>query len=177
MKAVIFDLDDTLYEREQFVQSGFAAVGEAFARGVSGIGPVRSFPTHRCWSRLGGEAGDVTPHLQDGEARRMARASQLGVIAARLALADAGFPPGQLGAVGLVLGSHWGDFRSSESFALGFLERVRDAVGGDPLQLKPHHASNASTTSRRLGYLPSSPLVFVRLRMPNSLRPRIAAGS
>ena len=57
--------------------AGGAAVGDALARGVSGIGPVRSFPTGRCWSRLGGEAGDVTPHLQDGEARRLARASQL----------------------------------------------------------------------------------------------------
>ena len=59
--------------------AGGAAVGDALARGVSGIGPVRSFPTGRCWSRLGGEAGDVTPHLQDGEARRLARASQLAV--------------------------------------------------------------------------------------------------
>ena len=28
MRAAIFDLDDTLYEREQFVQSGFAAVAD-----------------------------------------------------------------------------------------------------------------------------------------------------
>jgi putative hydrolase of the HAD superfamily len=32
MRAAIFDLDDTLYEREQFVQSGFAAVAEALQR-------------------------------------------------------------------------------------------------------------------------------------------------
>jgi putative hydrolase of the HAD superfamily len=30
--AAIFDLDDTLYDREQFVQSGFAAVAEEVAR-------------------------------------------------------------------------------------------------------------------------------------------------
>jgi len=30
--AAIFDLDDTLYDREQFVQSGFAAVAEVVAR-------------------------------------------------------------------------------------------------------------------------------------------------
>lgn len=32
MRAAIFDLDDTLYEREQFVLSGFAAVADAVAR-------------------------------------------------------------------------------------------------------------------------------------------------
>jgi 3-oxoacyl-[acyl-carrier-protein] synthase II len=120
--------------------AGGAAVGEALARGVSGVGPVRSFPTERCWSRLGGEAGDVTPHLQDGEARRLARASQLGVIAARLALNDAGLPAGQLGVVGLVLGSHWGDFHSSETFALGFL--ARGTLGLSPLVF-PNTVMNA----------------------------------
>jgi 3-oxoacyl-[acyl-carrier-protein] synthase II len=100
-----------------------AAVGSALARGLSGIGPVRGFPTEGCWSRLGGEVGDLTAYLRDGEARRLARASQLAVVAARLAVADADFQPGQLAAAGLVLGSHWGDFRSSETFALGFLER------------------------------------------------------
>ena len=32
MRAAIFDLDDTLYERDQFVQSGFAAVAEEIER-------------------------------------------------------------------------------------------------------------------------------------------------
>ena len=32
MRAAIFDLDDTLYERDQFVQSGFAAVAEELER-------------------------------------------------------------------------------------------------------------------------------------------------
>ena len=100
-----------------------AAVGAALARGLSGIGPVRGFPTEGCLSRLGGEVGDLTAYLRDGEERRLARASQLAVVAARLAVADADFQPGQLAAAGLVLGSHWGDFRSSETFALGFLER------------------------------------------------------
>ena len=31
-RAAIFDLDDTLYEREQFVQSGFAAVAPMILR-------------------------------------------------------------------------------------------------------------------------------------------------
>jgi len=110
---------------------GGAAVGAALTRGLPAIGPVRAFPTDDYSSRLGGEVGDLTAYLQDGEARRLARASQLAVVAARLALADAGLQPGQLAAAGLVLGSDWGDFRSSESFALGFLER--GTLGLSPL--------------------------------------------
>jgi FMN phosphatase YigB (HAD superfamily) len=32
MRAAIFDLDDTLYEREQFLLSGFAAVADELER-------------------------------------------------------------------------------------------------------------------------------------------------
>ena len=119
---------------------GGAAVGEALARGVPAIGPVRAFPTDGCASRLGGEVGDIATHLQDGEARRLSRASQLAVVAARLALADASLQPGQLAEMGLVLGSHWGDFRSSETFALGFLER--GILGLSPLVF-PNTVMNA----------------------------------
>ena len=117
-----------------------AAVGEALERGVPAIGPVRAFSTDGCASRLGGEVGDIATHLQDGEARRLSRASQLAVVAARLALADASLQPGQLAEMGLVLGSHWGDFRSSETFALGFLER--GILGLSPLVF-PNTVMNA----------------------------------
>ena len=118
---------------------GGTATGAALTRGLPAVGPVRAFPTDRCSSRLGGEAGDLMAYLQDGEARRLTRASQLAVVAARLALADAALLAGQL-ATGLVLGSHWGDFRSSESFALGFLER--GALGLSPLVF-PNTVMNA----------------------------------
>jgi 3-oxoacyl-(acyl-carrier-protein) synthase len=108
-----------------------AALGAALARGVPAIAPIRAFPTEGCRSRLGGEVGELVAHLLDGESRRLARASQLAVVAARLALADAGLEPGQLPLAGLVLGSHWGDFSSSEAFARGFLER--GALGLSPL--------------------------------------------
>jgi 3-oxoacyl-[acyl-carrier-protein] synthase II len=100
-----------------------AAVADALSRGRSAVGPIRAFPTDGCPSRLGAEVGDLTAHLLDSEARRLARASQLAVVAARLALADARLQPDQLSGLGLVLGSHWGDFRSPEAFALGFLQR------------------------------------------------------
>jgi 3-oxoacyl-[acyl-carrier-protein] synthase II len=119
---------------------GAAAVAAALARGLPGIRPVQAFSLDGCASRLGGEAGDVTGHLLDGEARRLARASQLALVAARLALADAGLQPGQLAEAGLVVGSHWGDFRSSVSFALGFLDR--GVLGLSPLVF-PNTVMNA----------------------------------
>ena len=110
---------------------GGSLVAAALARGHSGIGPVQGFPTDGYASRLGAEAADVTAHLQDGEARRLSRASQLAVVAARFALTDAGLSPDPQPPIGLVLGSHWGDFRSSVSFARGFLER--GVLGLSPL--------------------------------------------
>jgi 3-oxoacyl-(acyl-carrier-protein) synthase len=110
---------------------GGAALRAALDAGATGIGPVRAFPTAGGPNRLGGEVGDLAPHLADDEVRRLPRVSQLAVVAARLALSDAGLEPGQLGAGGLVLGSHWGDFRSSETFARGFL--LRGPLGLSPL--------------------------------------------
>src|SRR5262245_43294584 len=117
-----------------------AAVGEALMEGRAAIARLKAFPTDGCLSRLGGEVGDLGAHLQEGEARRLSRASQLAVVAARLAMTDAGLQSGQLAAAGLVLGSHWGDFRSSEAFALGFLHR--GVLGLSPLVF-PNTVMNA----------------------------------
>jgi 3-oxoacyl-[acyl-carrier-protein] synthase II len=81
-------------------------------------------------SHLAGEVGDLAPCLSADEMRRLPRVSQLAVVACRLAAADAGVEPGSLPGLGLVLGSFWGDLRSSEIFARGFLER-------GPLGLSP----------------------------------------
>ncbi|MBI3458108.1 MAG: hypothetical protein HY002_20225 [Candidatus Rokubacteria bacterium] len=102
----------------------------ALARGVPGIRPIRGFPTGGLAHHLGGEVEDVTAHLTADEVRRLSRASQLAVVACRLALADAGVEPGALPGLGLVLGSAWGDLRSSEAFVLGYLAR-------GPLGLSP----------------------------------------
>jgi 3-oxoacyl-[acyl-carrier-protein] synthase II len=79
---------------------------------------------------LGAEVDDVAPHLSPEEVRRLARASQLVAVACRLALADAGVEPRAISGLGLVLGSAYGDFRSSETFAQGYLNR-------GPLGLSP----------------------------------------
>jgi 3-oxoacyl-[acyl-carrier-protein] synthase II len=100
------------------------------AEGVPRIGPVRAFSTARYRSHLGGEVADLAAHLDGQEARRLSRVSQFAVVAARFALADAGLEPGSVAQLGLVLGSEYGDFRSSEEFARGFLDR-------GPLGLSP----------------------------------------
>src|SRR5262249_37465285 len=108
-----------------------AAVAEAISRGGSAIGPVRAFSTDGSASRLGAEVADLTARLPDVVGLRLARARQLAVVAARLALTDASLQSDQLSGLGLVLGSHWGDFRSPEAFALGFLRR--GVLGLSPL--------------------------------------------
>lgn len=102
---------------------GREEVREALGRGRPGLGRVRAFSTEGCRSRLGGEVGDLSPYLDPEEQRRLPRVSQLAVVAARLALRDAGLEPHGLPGLGLVLGSAYGDFRSSEGFARGYLDR------------------------------------------------------
>ena len=55
MRAAIFDLDDTLYERDQFVQSGFAAVADELERRV-GLPAPRILATLKR-ARVRGHAG------------------------------------------------------------------------------------------------------------------------
>jgi 3-oxoacyl-[acyl-carrier-protein] synthase II len=57
--------------------------------------------------------------VDETEARRLSRVSQLSVAAARLALEDAGLQSGA--DIGLVLGSEFGDLRSTAAFAEGYL--------------------------------------------------------
>lgn len=109
---------------------GADVVREALQAGVRRIGPVRAFSTAGCSSHLGAEVAELTPHLDPQEARRLARVSQFVVVAARLALEDARLEVGSVPQLGLVLGSTYGDFRSSEAFAQGYLER-------GPLGLSP----------------------------------------
>lgn len=59
--------------------------------------------------------------INEGEGRRLSRVCQLAVAAARLALADAALPSRD--GLGLVVGSEFGDLRSSVEFADGYLDR------------------------------------------------------
>lgn len=57
--------------------------------------------------------------IDGGEARRLSRVSQLAVVAARLALADAGLADAE--GLGVVIGTEFGDLRSTMDFADGYL--------------------------------------------------------
>lgn len=73
-------------------------------------------------------AGALAGLVDEGEARRLSRVCQLTVAAARLALADAGLEADELG---LVVGTEFGDLRSTVEFVDGYL--ARGPAGLSPL--------------------------------------------
>jgi 3-oxoacyl-[acyl-carrier-protein] synthase II len=102
------------------------ALGEALAGGGRpALGAVRAFAVEGSGSRLAGELpeGALEGDLVDrDEARRLSRISRMTVAACRLALRDAGWAGGANGApLGLVVGTEFGDLRSSQEFADGYL--------------------------------------------------------
>jgi 3-oxoacyl-(acyl-carrier-protein) synthase len=93
------------------------------ARSDSALRPLRSFDTAALPSHLAGEVDDEALHaLFDRDAvRRLSRICRLTVAACRLAVEDARVDAGPT--LGLVVGTEFGDFRSSGEFATGFLKR------------------------------------------------------
>ena len=79
--------------------------------------------------------------IRPGKARRWSRISLMTVIACREAIADAGLHEAEAThRVGLVLGTEFGDLRSTETFNLGFLRK--GPLGLSPL-LFPNTVMNA----------------------------------
>jgi 3-oxoacyl-[acyl-carrier-protein] synthase II len=135
--------------------SPFGVGGADFAAEVlsanrSAIRPIVGFSTEGLSCRLGAEVPNA--YLPEGEeARRWSRLSQMTVAACRQAVVDAGLHGVQtMGHVGLVVGTEFGDLRSTEAFGLGFLRK--GPLGLSPL-LFPNTVMNAmaGTTSMALG--------------------------
>lgn len=105
---------------------GFAALGHALEAARPAIDAVRAFPVDGFGSRLAGEVPDgaLADLVGRDEARRLSRICQLTVAACRLALRDARMDPGVDGTeLGLIVGTEFGDLRSSQEFADGYLKK------------------------------------------------------
>ena len=102
--------------RAPVVITGVGVVHAAVSGGSDALHAYLGSPT-----RASGPVIDLAPRLDDGEARRLSRVCQMAVVAARLALQDAGCAPG--GPLALVIGTELGDLASTMDFADGFLRR------------------------------------------------------
>jgi len=102
---------------------GSDAVAAALAPGRTVIAPVRAFPLNGCPSHLGAEVetSAVSGLLNRDTDRRLSRVCQLTVAACRLAALDSKISGGPH--LGVVVGSEYGDLRSSEEFVAAFLRR------------------------------------------------------
>ena len=116
----------------------------------SAIGPLRNFSTQGLACRLGAEIpAACLPDVE--EARRWSRLSYMTVTACRQAVVEAGFDTSpMLSQCGLVVGTEFGDLRSTEAFVCGFLRK--GPLGLSPL-LFPNTVMNAmaGATSIALG--------------------------
>lgn len=133
-----------------FGVGGHTFVTEVLRANRTAIGPVTGFATTGVLPRLGAEV--PASALPEGdETRRWGRLSTMTVTACRQAAADADLHnTDQLSQMGLVVGSEFGDLRSTEAFARGFLRK--GPLGLSPL-LFPNTVMNAmaGNTSLALG--------------------------
>jgi 3-oxoacyl-(acyl-carrier-protein) synthase len=105
-------------KRSGVVITGFGSVNAAFTGGRSALMAWLEAPRTVAGRSLPPDA--LGRLVDETEARRFSRVCQLSVAAARLAVADAGLDAGA--EVGLVLGSEFGDLRSTAAFAEGYFE-------------------------------------------------------
>lgn len=125
-------------------------LAEVLQANVSAIQPRAGYATTGLASCLAAEIPSACLPLTE-EARRWSRSSQMTVLACRHAVAEAALTETTaLTQAGLVVGSQYGDLRSTEAFCLGFLRK--GPLGLSPL-LFPSTVMNAmaGTTSIALG--------------------------
>lgn len=126
------------------VVSAFGVGVEAFWNGMiagrGGLAPGRRVPTPAGMLVAEVELGDPRAFVTTPQSRRIDRTSLLALVAARLALADAGLATGDLAPThsGLALGSAAGNVTETALF----LDRLLDRGAGNPL-LFPNLVMNA----------------------------------
>lgn len=124
---------------------------QSLLHGRSGIGPITQFDTSGLPVHIAGEVKDFSPkaYMDFKMARRMSRASQLAVAAARMALADAGLPeplpdPER---VGVLIGTGVGGFEVGDREVAilrtkGFGRVSPFAMTGFLANMPSHHVSH-----------------------------------
>jgi 3-oxoacyl-[acyl-carrier-protein] synthase II len=123
--------------------------------GQSGIAAVESFDTGRYAVHLGGEVKNFVPtdYVKRLPPDSIARASQLAIAAARLALEDARLAPESLepAAVGVSIGTTSGEPEMIERFDDMELAGSREGIGGEFIGRYPCHVIAAHLASE-LGF-------------------------
>lgn len=142
---------------------GSAAVGEALEAGRPALAPLRALPVDCTGSRLAGELpAEVLENLTaPEEARRLSRVCQLTVAACRLALRDAAWDGTSVGpgpGLGVIVGTEFGDLRSTEDFADGFLRR---GPAGLPALIFPNTVMNIMATTTAIAVGAKGPSVTI----------------
>jgi beta-ketoacyl-acyl-carrier-protein synthase II len=123
---------------------------ESALAGISGITEITQFDARKLPCRIAGEIKNFNPrdYINFKEARRMSRASQLAVAAARMALADANLPeevPDQE-RTGVLVGTGVGGFEKADENLLKYriqgLSRVNPfALTSSLVNMPSHHVS------------------------------------
>jgi 3-oxoacyl-[acyl-carrier-protein] synthase II len=140
---------------------GGAVVPAVLESGRSALGRVTAFPTDGLSSHLAAELppGALASLIDPAEGRRLSRITQMTLAACRLAVADAAL--GDLSRAHLIVGTEFGDLRSTEEFATGFLRR---GVGGlSPLAF-PNTVMNAMAAATAIALGLRGPSITLNAR-------------
>ncbi|MGA1871442.1 MAG: beta-ketoacyl-[acyl-carrier-protein] synthase family protein [bacterium] len=122
--------------------------------GHSGISPVESFDTKDFPTHNGGEVKIFKPeeHLTKTQIKSMGRASQMAVVAARLALEDAGLDTQEVAKkdAGVIIGTTMADIRILEKINNLLLDNKENEINGN---LAPKYSANnlSNTIAREIG--------------------------
>jgi 3-oxoacyl-[acyl-carrier-protein] synthase II len=130
---------------------GVDAFWRALLAGTCGIGPVESFDTKRYNVHIGGEVKNFDPRglIERLRPNGMARASQLAIAAARMALTDAAIDPATLdpSSTGVSMGTTSGEPSMIERFDDQDMAGTRDAIGREFIEQYPCHVIAAHIAS------------------------------
>jgi 3-oxoacyl-[acyl-carrier-protein] synthase II len=129
--------------RDRVVITGIGTVNGALTGDSRALGAFLATPRPGVHAGANGLTAGRLPEgalaavVDEGAARRLSRVCQLAMGAASLALGESGYDPGA--GLGLVVGSEFGDLRSTREFVQGYLDR---GVGGLSALLFPNTVMN-----------------------------------